>query len=287
MLDQHVEVAHRAEGAADPAKLGPEGLVAEDRPEAPDRDAVLVEVLGVRAEPRSGVVRQDLEELTGDEAAVALPWGDPAPERLRGGGAVRRLRSGEHQGGDSGVERVLVPLEELDLDHAERRDVVGPGDDLHPVEHDGDPPVGDGREDPRSSRADRRDRRTRRRAGCGLRAAGRASRAARARPASSSSIGPSPPGSRSCQSAWRASVSQRSVMPARESDRCGRVVEGRRDQPARQRLSGQIREPETSADAKLDLAARPVVQAETVSEWHDVIPREGHDVIPREGIIEA
>ena len=79
MLDQHVEVAHRAERAAEPAELGAERLRrlgveqvaagAEERPQAPRRHPQLVQLLWVGAEPRPGIVCEQLLGLLAEARA--------------------------------------------------------------------------------------------------------------------------------------------------------------------------------------------------------------------------
>ena len=73
VLDEDVEVADRAEGAAEPGELRAERLCplgvehgpgrAQKRPEAARRDTHLVELLGIGAEAGAWVVREDLAVL--------------------------------------------------------------------------------------------------------------------------------------------------------------------------------------------------------------------------------
>ena len=106
VLDQDVEVAHGSERTAQPAQLGAErpgrllveeiAACAQKCPQPPGRDAELMQLLGVGAEPRSGIVREQLLRLLAEAGA----------QHGRGRGAVAALRR-------LGLELEIESLEDL------------------------------------------------------------------------------------------------------------------------------------------------------------------------------
>ena len=83
VVDEHVEVPHRAQHPAEPAELEPQRLRpvgieqwttrAQERAQPPRGHAHLVELLGIAAEPRSGIVRHDGPVLGLEHRLQMLP----------------------------------------------------------------------------------------------------------------------------------------------------------------------------------------------------------------------
>ena len=239
-VEHHVEVARRAEVAAEPAELLAQRLRplaiderarrAEKRPQPPGRDAELMQVLGIVAAAGAGVV--------GEECPILGLERDP--ERLARRGVLRQLgRFGRAVQVERPVElrlqlaglvgaglaqllgepaqRPLVALEQLDLDLPEAA-----GDPLALEHRDAVvDDLGSPGEDPLATRAqagDRHERAPRRNAGsrstssAGGRAGG---------PASSSSSRAASRGSFSCHSPAPSSTRCRKVTPWRARRRSG------------------------------------------------------------------
>ena len=135
-LQEDVEVADGPERAAEPGQLGSEGVGprrveerrggAQNRPQAPRGHARLVELLGVLAEPRAGVVGDQLAGLQRDHRPHVLERRRPArrgrrldreeperPERLRP--SVGRRRAGGEEHALQAGKRVGAALQRLHL----------------------------------------------------------------------------------------------------------------------------------------------------------------------------
>ena len=137
-LDQHVEVADRAERAPEPAQLGAERLGRlrieqvparpEEGPQPPRRHAQLVELLRVGTQPRAGIVREHALGLL-PEPRPQNPGGRAVVRALHGLGlkleleCLEDLRPGLPVGRArtpkrllQPAERLLVAVEQLDLE---------------------------------------------------------------------------------------------------------------------------------------------------------------------------
>ena len=176
-LDQHVTVANRAEQPREPLQLTGERrqTVAEQRlgrtdqrPAAPRGDPELVDVLGVVAQPNTGVVAEELAQLLGQQHVQQL---DRRCSLLRlrarrsrqNAQELRRafgfLRSRFPQRPAQALEVVVFAVDELDLDlgkRAGRSAGVEHGDRVE--RHVGDRPAVVGDPHPGAARPQRRDR---------------------------------------------------------------------------------------------------------------------------------
>ena len=272
--EHDVEVARRAEMPAEPADLRaqrrrPVGLDerargAEERPQAARRHPELVQVLGIVAPARAGIVSEqrpvlglerDPERLAGRRALPALAGRPrPPPGRARGRASAAARRSsgaGPAQLLLELAQRALVAVEQLDLELAEAAGDVLALEHGDAVVHD----LGAAGADPLPAGAQARDGDERRCHG-DTPAAGRPARPAAAPAAlpARARDGPRPRGSFSCQrpGAVLDAVAERDAVP-REPQVRGVVVGGDED-PRRQPLAAELGQDEPLARSQLDLA---------------------------------
>ncbi len=146
MVEEHVQVADVSERRAEPAELRAQRLRPffveqrraglQERAQSPRRDAHLVQLLRVTAEPRTRIVRDDGAILSLERRLVVLGRrrvlaGDlglgghlaaESPEELRSPVAVRG--AGLPQGAVDPFQPLLVALDQLDLELAERAEAL-------------------------------------------------------------------------------------------------------------------------------------------------------------------
>ena len=276
VIDQHVEIAHRAERAAEPAQLGPQRPHpvrveqrpggAQDRPHPPGRHPHLVQLLGIGAEPGAGVVADDRLVLRAQRGGHVLAGrGRPARgrgrrrdleverlEQLRPGVGVGR--PGLPQPADDGAQVGARAVDQLDLDLLEPARDPAPLEHRHRVRDDlGDLAVAGADQHPGTVRLQ-----TRHRHGPGAAQVGgeQAEHLRRSRPRDALELQLEPilavgqlqlPGAVAALGA----VAQRD--PARGQPQVGCVVIGRTELPHRQTVARQGRERETGGGGEFAL----------------------------------